>query len=98
MASVADIGELSKKANLPDGYQEWRNDVNAYVEQKRNVQVKGDPYVKVTHQFIKEQDTIYNPITQVYKRPEIEKHVQQKEQQSMIDTLAKNKDRALRYE
>jgi hypothetical protein len=32
MASVADIGELSKKASLPDGYQEWRNDVNAYVE------------------------------------------------------------------
>ena len=63
MASVADIGELSKKASLPDGYSEWRKDVHEQLHEKRFKEVKGEPYVKVTHAFIKQKDTSYNPIT-----------------------------------
>lgn len=36
MASVANIGELSQKAGLPDGYKDWRSDMADYVEKKRN--------------------------------------------------------------
>ena len=57
-----------------------------------------DPYVKVTNQFVKEQETRYNPITQVYKDPKQEEACRKAEQDNYIDVLAKNKDRALRYE
>ena len=63
MASVANIGELSAQNRVPDGYKEWRADVADYVDKKRNFQGQADPYVKVTHKFIKDHDVIYNPIT-----------------------------------
>ena len=52
----------------------------------------------MTNKFIKEQETLYNPITQVYKHNDTEAAVKRAEQQNMIDVLAKNKDNALRYE
>lgn len=55
-------------------------------------------YKKVTNQFIKQQETLYNPITQVYSDKGTEAAVKKAEQQNMIDVLAKNKDTALRYQ
>lgn len=54
--------------------------------------------MKVTHKFIKDHDVIYNPITQVYNDKTREALVQRTEQQAMTDTLAQNRDRALRYQ
>jgi hypothetical protein len=36
MASVANIGQLSKQNHLPQGYDEWKQDITNYVEKKRN--------------------------------------------------------------
>lgn len=54
--------------------------------------------MKVTNQFIKAQETRYNPITQVYTNRTTEDHARRAEQDQFITTLAKNKDNALRYE
>ena len=98
MASVVNIGELSQKYNVPDGYADWRKDVAEYVEKKKTFQGVAEPYHKVTHKFIKDHDALYNPVNQIYSNPETEKTVQRVEQQNMIDVLAGNRDRALRYE
>ena len=47
---------------------------------------------------MKQQDCIYNPITQVFNDPGREAAVQNIEKQNMTQVLASNKDRALRYE
>jgi len=52
----------------------------------------------VTNEHIKAQETKYNPITQVYNDREIETAARKAEHANFIDVLAKNKDRALRYE
>ena len=97
MASVANIGQLSSQAGVPDGYKEWRSDMNDYVEKKKNFQGTADPYVKVTHKFIKDHDVIYNPITQVYNDAGREQNARAHESQKMTDVLAANRDRQLRY-
>ena len=52
----------------------------------------------MTHQVIKQIETAYNPILQKYTDSNYEQAIKQTEQTNFIDTLAKNKDRALRYE
>ena len=69
-----------------------------YNNKKKNLQFEPVPYKKVTHEFIKNQDAIYNPIIQKYTNPIHETKVTDFEKQNFIDVLAKNKDRALRYE
>ena len=54
--------------------------------------------MKRTFKDMKEKETSYNPITQKFKDPVIEQHIERVEKDSFIDVLAKNKDRALRYE
>ena len=49
------------------------------------------PYKKVTNEFIKAQDVIYNPITQKYNNPSHESNVQKVEKQNFVDVLAQNK-------
>ena len=98
MASVANIGQIAEQVGLPDGLAAWKRDMADYVEKKRNFQGVAEPYKKVTQKFVKEQDVLYNPITQVYTNKETESHVKKVEQQNMIDVLAQNRDRALRYE
>lgn len=44
-------------------YDNWKSGVSKYINQKTEFQGKADPYVKVTNQFIKAQETRYNPIT-----------------------------------
>lgn len=63
MASVANIGQLSEQYSLPQGYAEWKKDVNDYVDKKRTFQGEAPTYEKVTTKFIKGQDCLYNPIT-----------------------------------
>lgn len=47
--------------------------------------------MKRTHKDYKTRETIYNPITQKFNDPNIERHVSQVEQQNFIDVIAKNK-------
>jgi hypothetical protein len=44
-------------------YGNWKNEVKTYIDTKTNFQGRADPYVKVTNEFIKAQETKYNPIT-----------------------------------
>jgi len=78
MASVANIGQLSQlsqQVGVPDGLEAWKRDMEDYLDKKRNFQGVPVPNKKVTHKFIKEQDALYNPITQVYNNKETESMV-----------------------
>lgn len=44
-------------------YNTWKDSVKDYIETKNEFQGKAEPYHKVTNQFIKAQETRYNPIT-----------------------------------
>ena len=79
-------------------YTTWRSDVSKYINQKTEFQGVPPPYVKVTNKAVKAQETRYNPITQVYTNVEVERGARKLEQEQFINVLAKNKDRALRYE
>jgi hypothetical protein len=104
MATVAQQQKIlqtsSNEVFFPDAnnYNSWKQDVNQYISSKTNFQGKPDPYRKVTHREVKAVETLYNPITQVYKNAETETRARHAEQDNFIQTLAKNKDRALRYE
>lgn len=84
--------------NAVDPIQDWRSTVQDYYKTKTSLQFNTEPQRRVTHQKIKEIETMYNPILQTYADPGIESQVRQHEKDNLIDTLAKNKDRALRYE
>jgi len=84
-------------AQAPD-YGEWKRDMGTYIAQKTEFQGVAPAYVKITNKAIKAQETRYNPITQVYTNPGLEKDARKVEQEQFINVLAKNKDRALRYE
>ena len=79
-------------------YNTWCKDVTDYIVKKTEFQGKADPYKKVDHKSIQERQTRYNPITQVYTDTNRETVARRHEQEQFINQLAKNKDRALRYE
>ena len=84
--------------NAVDPIQEWRSTVQDYHKTKTSLQFNTEPQHRVTHQKVKGIETMYNPILQTYADPNIESQVKMHEKDNLIDTLAKNKDRALRYE
>ena len=92
------LAETNRAVGLTDGYAEWQKDVVNYASTKKNFQGQAEPYRKVTSEFVKKQEVQYNPITQTFTDPKREAQVRQQEQQAMVETLAQNKDRALRYE
>ena len=79
-------------------YNSWKKDVDNYITQKTEFQGVPHPYVKITNKAVKAQETRYNPITQVYTDRAVERDARKLEQEQFINVLAKNKDRALRYE
>ena len=81
-----------------DPVDEWRDTVQGYQMSKTNLQFNQEPVKHVRHGEIKKLETLYNPILQQFSDPHIEKDVRRQEKDNLIDTLAKNKDRALRYE
>lgn len=81
-----------------DPIDEWRNTIQNYQDTKTSLQFYSQPQRRVTHKEMKEIETMYNPILQTYVNPQLEKQVRHQEKNNFIETLAKNKDRALRYE
>lgn len=81
-----------------DPVDEWRDTVQGYQMSKTNLQFNQEPVKHVRHGEIKQIETMYNPILQQYTDPGLERDVKQMERSNLVDTLAKNKDRALRYE
>lgn len=78
---------------------EWKQMIIDYSYKKTNLPWTNPPAVtRVRHSDVRELESRYNPILQTYTSPEIERHVKEVENERFIDTLAKNKDRALRYE
>ena len=81
-----------------DPIDEWRSTIQGYEMSKTGLNFRVQPQRRVTHTEIKKIETMYNPILQTYSDPSLENNVRKQEREMLIDTLAKNKDRALRYE
>jgi hypothetical protein len=79
-------------------YDTWKQGMTNYEQNRTAWKEPVEPYVKRTFKDMKAKETQYNPITQVFKDPAVETHLRKAEQENFIDTLAKNKDRSLRYE
>jgi hypothetical protein len=79
-------------------YDTWKTDMHKYQETRTAWKDPVEPYVKRTFKDMKQKETSYNPITQKFKDPVVEQHIERVEKDSFIEVLAKNKDRALRYE
>ena len=92
------LEETNRNYGLANGYNEWASSVNQYATAKQNFQGQAEPYRKVTSEFVKKQEVQYNPITQTFTDPQRETQVRNVEQRNMVEVLAQNKDRALRYE
>lgn len=81
-----------------DPIDEWRSNIQNYAMSKTGLQFTQQPVKHVRHAEVKQIETMYNPILQCYSNSNVEKQVRNQEKTDFIDTLAKNKDRALRYE
>ncbi len=81
-----------------DPVNEWSQDIQNYQQSKTNLQFNQEWNHKVTHADIKQSEIAYNPILQKYSDSNLETQVKTHEKDNLVDTLAKNKDRALRYE
>lgn len=77
--------------------QEWKESLQDYERSKRSAPELGK-LTRVTHSTMSKLENAYHPILQVYKDPQIESNLRQVEKLRMVETLAKNQDRALRYE
>lgn len=78
---------------------EWRENLKKYEQEKTSYSHYGfKPPARLTTSDVKVLENRYNPILQSYTDPEIERNVQKIERERLIETLAKNKDRSLRYE
>eukprot|EP00347_Sterkiella_histriomuscorum_P023036 403336202 len=81
-----------------DPYDNWRNELTTYEQQRTQDKGFAEPYVKRTHKDYKARETVYNPITQKFNDQNIENQVQRIEKNNVVEVIASNKDRALRYE
>lgn len=81
-----------------DDYNSWKNELGTYQKTKKEFQGKPDPPHYVTEKAYKLVETQYNPITQKYTNENVETAARKAEYDNFINTLAKNKDTALRYE
>jgi hypothetical protein len=79
--------------------EEWRENLKKYESEKTGYSFAGvRPPPRLTTSDMQELENRYNPILQTFTDPSIERNAQKIERDRLIETLAKNKDRALRYE
>ena len=77
--------------------QAWKTSLQEYENEKK--QVPELPKTeRTTYSTIAKRENTYNPILQTYTDKTIEDNLKILEQKKMIETLAKNQDRSLRYE
>ena len=75
----------------------WRTSLKEYEHQKRKI--PDLPKIeRITNSTVNRLEGIYNPLLQTYTDRSAELFYKEQEQRKMIETLAKNQDRALRYE
>ena len=79
-------------------YSNWKKDVSNYTQTKKEFQGKAEPPVYFKEKEYKQIESQYNPITQKYNNSNSETLARTSEHENFINTLAKNKDTALRYE
>ena len=86
---------------------DWKSNIKKYENNKKTLEWGTNPkQTLITTKIVKDRDTIFNPILQVYNNKEYENHLKNTENVDLIRTLAKNKvkqnanlqDRSLRYE
>ena len=83
----------------PAAIEAWRDNLKQYEYEKTNLSwVNAGPPPRITKSDVIAQENSYNPILQTYTNQIIESNVQKIERDRLIETLAKNKDKALRYE
>lgn len=79
-------------------YHSWKRDISDYAKTKKEFQGKPEAPSYFKEKEYKQIETQYNPITQKYTNSNSETLARKTEQDNFINTLAKNKDTALRYE
>ena len=59
-------GTASNEVFFPrqNDYNDWKNGVSTYVQEKTNFQGVPNPHKQVTNKTMKTMETSYNPITQ----------------------------------
>lgn len=77
--------------------QGWKDSLAEYEQEKKKVPEMAKT-ARTNFVSILQGECPYNPILQTYKDPVIEKNLREIEKKRMTETLAKNQDRALRYE
>lgn len=78
---------------------EWDSYVKNYQEEKKSLAWGYNPKPQVlTHKIVKEKENIFNPVSQIYYDKEYNNNLKKLETGNIRDTIAKNTDRALRYE
>ena len=78
--------------SIPENNNDWKNNIKDYESNKKTLEWGSNPkQMLITTKVVKERDTIFNPILQVYNNNDHEGHLKQKEQSDIIQTLAKNK-------
>ena len=60
-------------------YNQWKQELKDYVDERNTFQGQPEPYFKVTYKDVKERETSFNPITQIYKDRQKDKDVRKKE-------------------
>ena len=85
--------------NIDNNKFNWGESIRQYQVDKKTLpyEIVKQPE-KVTHKQMKELDMIYNPILQTYRNKEFEMTMRQKEKESLINTIAKNADKAMQNE
>jgi hypothetical protein len=90
----------SQKENFQStNYNQWLGEVKKYEKEKKTLAWGYTEKPKrVSYKEMKEKELIYNPVLQIYRDHDKESNLRVNDKINMIETLAKNKDNALRIE
>ena len=88
---------LSQTYNVFNTDANWGNEIREYCKEKTspNLGIKHPEYKKMTSNFIKTMDRYFNPITQKYSDPKLDKKIQETENQRLLTKLSKYYDKEL---
>lgn len=76
----------------PDNTSDWKNNIKEYESHKKQLEWGSNPkQTFITNKVIKERDTIFNPILQIYNNKGYENQLKNNEKEDLVGSLAKNK-------
>jgi hypothetical protein len=85
--------------NVDNNKFDWGESVRQYQVEKKTLPFDfPKPDHVITHKQMKQMDLVYNPILQTYRDKGFENAMKLKEKEHLINTIAKNTDKALQVE